>query len=289
VLLATGACDVIAGIGDLPYPHDATVDGPTAPEEASRAEDVITSGADATDGDAGPTSEEAATAADGPETAADAADAVSNPYRPPFDAATLFVQANATFAYGAGNGSPIQVTVMLNAPVQAHHSLIVAARFSVGMPPALTDTLHNTFTKIVGPFGNQTDPWCAIWYVQDAGQGGTESVTATLDATTMYDSISLYVHEYSGLGSVDDTATKAGSGMAIDSGPLMTSAYDDLVFAFAASGSVSPGDGFAPRSRVYSQVTEDTIAATPGSHPALAILGGTTGNWVMVAASFKTQ
>ena len=73
------------------------------------------------------------------------------------------------------------------------------------------------------------------------------------------------------------------------SGPVTTTAANDLIFGFGVTGAASAGTGFTLRSSANSNVTEDEIAAMPGSYRATGMAFGNTPDWTMTMAAFLAR
>jgi hypothetical protein len=318
--VSVGGCNVLAGIGDLPYPSEASDDGGSevgvyeaggseggatdasgmdsntavdGQQPGHDAQDAGGEAGDATvgDADAGGDAGDGGTAIDASmaEAAAEA-DVDSADDAPTADGADLaaayFVQVGANNL--SGTGAPtLSVSAALPGTVQAHDTLIIAADYTNATAPTLSDSLGNTFVRVVGPFGDGVGTWASIWYVADA-LPGTETVTAMLSSGTVNDYVELYVHEYRGLHGLDSATDATGNTVAISSGPFSTSQANDLLFAYIATGAADPVAPYVARSGFNSNLSEDTLAGPAGSYTAVAKSTG-GGGWIIVAAGFKTH
>lgn len=288
------ACNLVAGIGDLPYPSDARANESGA-SDGSLTDDMTAASFDAGDatteghaeGSPGPSS-------DGPDEATSQSDAQDAPTNQdaqdaattPDLAAAFFVQVGANSISGSGTPT-LSVSADFPGSVRAHDTLVIAADFTTSAAPVLMDTVGNTFLPVVGPFGDGNGLWAAIWYVPDS-LGGLDSVTATIASGTASDYLELYAHEYTGIVGKDGTAAATGTSSVINSGLLSTTRPNDVVFAFVATGTAVAANPYYPRSTFNSNLSEDTLAGLAGSHYAVAqLVGG--GDWVIVAAAFQTQ
>jgi hypothetical protein len=193
-----------------------------------------------------------------------------------------FVQANTI--------KPTAATTMLALAtnVGAHDAIVVCLNYptaSGATLSAISDTLGNTYSVVVGPIDAAGD----IHYVAVAADSmaGGDTVTVTLSAAPVNGS-DLLVMEYSGLAlanAFDVSAQASGNGTALSSGPATTTAAHELVLGYAEAPSASPGIGFTQRALLSGNLTEDKVVSTAGTYDATATT--TTGAWVMVLATFK--
>ena len=152
---------------------------------------------------------------------------------------------------------------------------------------SLTDTLGNTYVKAVGPtvWSNHN---AQVFYAINA-KGGADTVTATF-ATAIQSFGILYIHEYSGVdpnSPIDVTAAATSSSSTLNSGAAITTSANDLIFGAGVSDNnvTAAGSGFTLRDRSYGNITEDSIAATPGSYSATATHNGKV--WAMQMVAFR--
>jgi hypothetical protein len=300
--LGVGGCNVLAGIGDLPYPPDASdaggADSTMPVEDAQSTPDATDAGSDATDAMAHDETGSATDAGDGGGAvdggSSDAIDEtpVTGWDGAAWDAGTVdlasayFVQVN-DFIGSVPDGSTLGGVVDLPNDVTAHDTLIVAADFTTAVGPTITDNLGNTFVRVGSPFADGVGTWAVIWYVADA-KPGHESLSASLANVAAGDFLEVYLHEYRGLHGFDHAAAMTGTSMAVSSGQLMTSQSNDLLFAYVATGSAGTADPFFARSTDNANLSEDTLAGVAGLYQARAVMVSGSG-WIMVAASFKTH
>jgi hypothetical protein len=194
-----------------------------------------------------------------------------------------FVQTN-----GAKTASN---SVAFLSDVQEGNTLIVALDFdtsSGGTVMGVTDSLGNTYTKVLGPYEGQG----ATQYVYYATSrvSGPDTVTVSIDVSV---DAEIYLHEYSGLAltntfDVGAYASNAGTSDVVDgmtAGPLTTSSSNELIFAVGTCYDYGePGTGFTQRSKLDGNLTEDEIVSSPGEYPAVATAFG--GAWAMSAVAF---
>jgi hypothetical protein len=196
-----------------------------------------------------------------------------------------FVQVNAN-----AMGKTTALAVALAKPVQAHSAIVVAGDVG-GMPViSIADTLGSAFTPVTMFDSNRSERM--FIYVALDVTGGADTVTLTLPVAA---GIELYVHEYANIarsGAFDKQSCSIGTASSqvtdgMKSGKVTTISPNELLFGLAISGSVDPGTGFAPRSRLNANVTEDRIGATAGDYEATATVTSAPDNWTMCMATFR--
>jgi hypothetical protein len=202
-----------------------------------------------------------------------------------------FVQAQTT------NVRSGTATLSFTNAVGAHAAIIVCFDYdSKSVTPAgptgVTDTLGNAYNLVLGPVPGFDD----TIYIAVAANSppGRDTITVTLTGAP-YSYFEVYAHEYAGIAMSnpsDQTSWTAGTSTAPDgmiSGPIVTTAPNDLLFGFGQSAGMSAGgEGFLPRTSFDGNVTEDKVVNTVGTYQATAtMLSGT--HWTMLAAAFKGQ
>jgi hypothetical protein len=220
----------------------------------------------------------------------DVADVVDAPDAGTSGQGAVFIQTNATNALGSGSG-PLSDDVPLVLPPGVGNTLIVAADYTNAALPQITDNNGNVFTLAVGPsgpiFGGTVGgTYGALWYATNV-RSAAETVTIQIPSGTTSDYIEAYVTEYSGIIGLDSVAAMTGTSVVIDSGPLTTSSYGDLLFAFVATGTAEPAVGFTLRSSFLNNLTEDESLGAPGTADAIATMVS-GGEWIIVAGAFRT-
>ena len=152
-------------------------------------------------------------------------------------------------------------------------------------PVSVTDSSGNPYTNVGGPnvgAGVSTQ----IFYAGNVAAGKT-TVTANF-ATPVTARGALYVNEYSGIdptAPLGPTVAASGTAAAMDSGSVSTTNANVLLFAGGSSSKLVTrgGRGYRTRARNYGNLTEDRIAATPGSYDATATQNGTAWSLLLVA------
>jgi uncharacterized repeat protein (TIGR01451 family) len=151
---------------------------------------------------------------------------------------------------------------------------------------AVSDTLGNSYLTAFGPV---TDPaqnvTIYIWFVP-MSKGGANSVTITPSGPA---ALEIHVSEWSGLASaspVDQTAWATGSGAAVSSGALTTTADGELVFGYAwVLNTATAGTGFTPMSLINGDLDEYQIQPAAGS--VAATFSQTSGTWFAAMVTFR--
>jgi hypothetical protein len=269
LITGVGSLDESACPGDCGSSKDASAD---VPRDVETRMDVLTPEGSFPDVEAdAPDSRSSDAFAD---VAADAPPDAAPP--PPI----TFVQTRGSKA------TATSIALAFSSDVQEGNVLVVPFDFgtaSGGVVADVTDTLGNTFYKVLGPYDGQGARQYIFYAVGAAS--GADAVTVTI---TVSSEIELYLHEYSGLAQTKTldlgaSALAMGTSDAVNgatAGPITTSSSNELVFAFATcNDSCAPGPGFIQRSAFDGNCTEDEIAKAPGAYTAVAT--AMNGGWVM--------
>ena len=154
----------------------------------------------------------------------------------------------------------------------------------------VTDSVGNTYRMAVPTFrgGGLSQ---AIYYAANILSSGSNTVTVTFDQPAQF--VDLRATEYSGLSQdnpFDAGASASGTGALADSGLLMTSQTNELLFAAGIVGGSFTGPGAGYVQRVITQpnkdIVEDMVAVSVRTYNATAPLA--SGGWLMQVAAFKT-
>ncbi|HEY4062144.1 MAG TPA: T9SS type A sorting domain-containing protein [Puia sp.] len=153
----------------------------------------------------------------------------------------------------------------------------------------VTDNKGNTYTRISGPTTWNGTFRAELWYAYAIAGSPTITVTAKLSAApTTYSQI--YITEYKGIASsidpLDQHSESAGNTSAVSSGAKTTTYTNELIFgvSIGASGTLTTGAGFNPRSTVNQNVVEDKSVVSIGSYN--TAFTSASGNWVAQMATF---
>jgi hypothetical protein len=151
---------------------------------------------------------------------------------------------------------------------------------------SVQDSAGNAYNLAIGPTSG-TGLRQSIYYATNVG-GGINTVTVTFSQPAIYPDVRIL--EYSGISALDVTAGASGSGTTSNSGSATTTAANELIFGanMVSTDTSAPGTGFTSRTitHIDSDVAEDMIVTVAGTYSATASLG-TSGNWVMLMATFK--
>jgi hypothetical protein len=194
-----------------------------------------------------------------------------------------FEQANGDQAQNATSA-----TVDFFTPLKVHSAVIVALDYpsSDVDVTSVKDSLGQTYAIVIPPYDG--GGWRHSIAVALDTKGGTDKVTVLLSAQVTF--IQVYIHEYSGLALTDALdQTSAGritspSDAAARSGSVITTQDRELLFGFGAADKIEPGDGFARRTNLFGDVTEDRVVSTVGTYEATATAAG---DWTMLMTTFK--
>jgi hypothetical protein len=238
-------------------------------------------------GDAGDAGPDATVVAMGPDAGPDGAspiDASTPPDATPVTPVTGIQYVQGAAAANANGAS--SVTVQLGQPVAAGDAIIVAADATTDKEIKVTDSFGSVYTIPTSvDDGNGIE--AGIGYALDV-TGGAETLTFTIDSTDPINFLEVYVHEYSGIAAFDGANGASGTSMLMQSGPVTTTAQNDLLFAFGATGQASPGSGFTSRLTFNSNLSEDEILQTPATVQAtMNMVSGT--DWILNLAAFKPR
>jgi chitodextrinase len=180
-------------------------------------------------------------------------------------------------------------SVALSTPTVGGDGLVVYVIWDNRGSVSVSDTAGNSYISAVGPtLWNNGTYSTQIFYAKDI-KGGVDTVTAQFKTRITSFGI-VYVHEYSGLdrtNPVDGATAAAGSSGSLNSGSLITTSANDLLFAggvssFAVTGA---GPGYAIRSTAEGNITEDRAVSTAGTYNASANHNGTF--WAMQMVAFR--
>jgi chitodextrinase len=194
-----------------------------------------------------------------------------------------FVQSNENQI-----SSGTSVSVSFNAAASAGNTIVVYVIWDNTKSVTLTDSRGNTFNSVGAPVLWGSGNSAQIFYASGIA-GGTDSVTATFRNSISNFGV-VYIHEYSGISSVNPvgfTTSATGSSPFLNSGSISTPSTNYLIFGGGVSDNVvtAAGTNFISRDLAYGNITEDQIAATPGTYAATAIHNGL--DWAMQVVAFR--
>ncbi|PYU60108.1 MAG: hypothetical protein DMG55_11780 [Acidobacteria bacterium] len=153
----------------------------------------------------------------------------------------------------------------------------------------LTDSKGNSY-KLAVSYVDSTGITQAIYYAPNivAAAAGANRVTATLSAST--DWPDLRILEYSGVNTLDKTASAKGTTTTASSGSVTTTQADELLFGAVYTYGTTNGPGSGYTSRVVtgdSDLAEDEVVFTTGLYTAKASMDGQ--EWVAQLATFYSS
>src|SRR6266513_1988056 len=197
-----------------------------------------------------------------------------------------FVQVNS-----AVPTSTATISATYNSAQTAGNMNVVAIgwdSFSITLK-SLTDSRGNSY-KLAVSYVDSTGIPQAIYYAPNivAAAAGANTVTATLSAST--DWPDLRILEYSGVNTLDKTASAKGTTTTASSGSVTTTQADELLFGAVFTYGTTNGPGSGYTSRVVtadSDLAEDEVVFTTGLYSAKASMDGQ--EWVAQLATFYSS
>jgi len=154
----------------------------------------------------------------------------------------------------------------------------------------VTDTANNSYSPAVGPTqgtGGFTNRRQEIWYSKLTKTVSNLQVIATFSGT-FNDKKAIAAHEYKGLDpawALRQEAANTGNTANASCGPVPVTA-NELIFAAALLATTgTSGPGFAQRSSLDGNVTEDEVPGAAGS--VAATFANTAQDWIAQMVTFK--
>ena len=150
----------------------------------------------------------------------------------------------------------------------------------------LTDSKGNSY-KLAVSYVDSTGITQAIYYAPNiaAATAGANRVTATLSASTGWPD--LRILEYSGVNTLDKTASAKGTSTTANSGSVATTQANELLFGAAYTYGTTYGPGSGYTSRIVtgdSDLAEDEVVFATGLYSAKASMDGQ--EWVAQLTTF---
>jgi chitodextrinase len=181
-----------------------------------------------------------------------------------------------------------RVSVSFNSSTNAGNTIVAYVIWDNTKSVTLTDSVGNTFNSVSPPVNWGNGNSAQIFYASGIA-AGTDSVTATFRNSISNFGI-IYIHEYSGISATNPvgfTASATGSSPFLNSGSISTPSTNYLIFGGGVSDNVvtAAGTDFIARSLAYGNITEDRIAASPGTYAATGIHNGLI--WAMQVVAFQ--
>jgi hypothetical protein len=208
----------------------------------------------------------------------------------PFDGSGANLPHYVQSAFGATDMVNVGVSVTMTNPVGQGSTIVVAVEVNSDNSVTLVDSLSGSwqragFVPAAAVFGYRTEVWYALGV-----HAGAETVSASFPGeTAASDTIAIYVHEYAGISAFDVAAVghgdAGGSQGDMVTTAMMTTAPNDLLFAFGSTSAAIAGTGFTPRRMDMSDLSEDRIVPQPSSVSATATSLGQ--QWALIGVAFK--
>lgn len=209
---------------------------------------------------------------------------------PNTSAAIAYVNSNSGHLGSSNVGTT--VTSTLN-NTTAGDLLVITAQWYSGTGPGFynataTDSQGNTLVVANSSTMANTHS-IETWYAQNIA-GGADTVTLTVSADSVDREVD--VVEYSGVaqsGALDVAASATSTGTLPDSGPVTTTAANDLLVGAiynGDNGTASPGAGYTQRQNLHDLLTEDEFPVAVGTYDATSSLSASA-TWGAQIAAFK--
>jgi hypothetical protein len=195
-------------------------------------------------------------------------------------ATPYFVQATANKTTSTASAS-----LTFAANTQAGDAILLGFNFDHTLSATVTDSQGNTYSEV----GSQlTTPGGAngrVYYAKNI-KGGADTVTVKLSGTSDY--LELYLAEYSGVDPntpIDAQAGATGSSSTVSSGNATTTGSSDVIYGYCVGDSqCTAGSGFASRSTLVGNLTEDKVVSGAGSYAATATANS---GWLMQMVALR--
>ncbi|MGH9545849.1 MAG: beta strand repeat-containing protein [Terriglobales bacterium] len=198
-----------------------------------------------------------------------------------------FVQLNS--AQPTSPAATADVTYALAQTAGNLNLVIIGWADATAQVQSVTDSAGNTYTLAFAPTVG-TGLSQAIYYAKDIAAAASNTVTITFDVAAQ--SPDVRVLEYSGVDTItplDSGGGSAGTGTALDSGPITTSKAGDLIVGAALAGDAVSAAGLAFTTvniTSLGDAVEHLVGAAAGDIDATATQASDT-NWVMQAMAFQ--
>jgi len=204
---------------------------------------------------------------------------------------TYFVPASAInfvrVAYATPQSSVTAVSVAYSGTQTAGDLNIVVVGWNdvVSDVLSVTDSAGNVYSRGIGPTTG-TGLRQSIYYSSNI-VGGANTVTVTFNRAAAHPDVRIL--EYRGVTTLDKVAGASGRSSTSSSGPVTTTAANELIFGanMVSSMTKSPGTSFTSRviTSPDSDIAEDRIVNAIGAYSATA--NTATGYWIMQIVTFK--
>lgn len=179
----------------------------------------------------------------------------------------------------SSNPAASNPTLVFASNVTAGNLLIVAVNYiASGAVTSVTDSQGNTYTACGTELSaNNAGAWWGKIFLALAGSTGANTVTVNSGSNLINN---VFIYEFSGVSAQDQFGSAFGSGTAVDSGGVTTSAANEALFGFywatGASTTQNPGTGWTAldsQGGSFHGWTQYEIVSSTGTHDCTATLG----------------
>lgn len=191
---------------------------------------------------------------------------------------------------GNNNTAANSLSQAFDANVTSGNLIVVAFGSAVlysGEPVTITDSQSNAYTQIGSYQVNTSSTYgIGVWYTVTHTTG---ACTVSMNRTNPENFNRLLIHEFAGVTALDQTAQATGAGYPLDSGAMITTAANELIFGWGASdnGVTTPGTGFTIGRTQTLESTEYQIVSAAGTYHATFPGDNGSSSWACIGATFK--
>ena len=205
-------------------------------------------------------------------------------------ASIAFVQVNSATPQTAQTSVTV---VYKNAQTAGDLNVVVVGwNDSTTQVSSITDSKGNGYALAVGPTVQSGTASQAIYYARNIVPAAASGNSVTVTFSKAASSADIRVAEFSGIDTtnpVDVAAAAQGTGTPSNSGSVTTGNPNDLLVGanLVQQSTTGPGSGYTIRviTTPDSDILEDSIVTTAGSHSATATISG--GAWIMQMVAFR--
>ncbi|HEY6465962.1 MAG TPA: choice-of-anchor D domain-containing protein [Candidatus Acidoferrales bacterium] len=195
-------------------------------------------------------------------------------------ASPSFVQATAN-----KTTSTTSASLAFAANTRAGDVILLGFDFDHTLSVTVTDSEGNVYTEVGSQLTTPGGAHGRVYYAKDI-KGGADTVRVKLSGTTDY--LELYLAEYSGVDPntpIDTQAGATGSSATVSSGQAKTTGSSDVIYGYCVGDSqCAAGSGFAARSTLVGNLTEDKVVSGAGSYAATATANS---GWLMQMVALR--
>jgi hypothetical protein len=172
-------------------------------------------------------------------------------------------------------------------PVTAGDMLVVGVYVESTLG-TISDSQGNAFQMAVGPIPYVLAGASNYIFYATASKTGDDTLTVTGPLGTT--ELLVMAHEYAMVTKFESANGANGNNFAMNgmnSGDLVTTGTNHVVFGFGVALTVAAGMGFVTESSFDANITEDALFYPPGTYQATATNTGCDGRWTMLGAAFR--